>query len=84
LGKTREITPKLIEAVFEREAKLSRFGVNKNSDTATKVSVEKKKEVAAATAGAIATSNHPKEQSGRGVSWDGKDARDILKAFMNK
>lgn len=82
LSKTREITPKLIEAVFKKESKLSRYGVSAATSSSIQEAVAKKKEVAATTAGNIATSNHP--QSGKGPNldgWNGKSAKDLLKFF---
>ena len=84
LSATRDITPKLIDAVFQRESKLSRYGINNNSTAATQDAVQKKRDVAAATAATMATSRHPKpaQKSNVDISkWDGKSAKGLLDLF---
>jgi len=83
LSATRELTPDLINKVFEKEFKLMRYGQNKGSTQAKAQVIEEKKEKAATTAAAIATSNYPSQKTqGKDLSkWNGKNAHDLLKLF---
>jgi hypothetical protein len=81
---TREITPALINKVFEREFNLLKHATKGNNAAAVSKSVEQKKAVAATTAAAVATSNYPKPAQSGGVDiskWNGKSAKDLLNLF---
>jgi hypothetical protein len=87
LSATRELTPDLINKVFEREFKLIRYGQTKGTSQAASSAVENKKQVAATKAAAIATSNYPgnsQASAGKGLKWNGKDAKDLLRAMMGR